>query len=286
MPLFKRILDGAIDNRLTQWSVAALTRALPEPHLAVTYHDVVVPGLLSGLEGLRVLHASDLHLRPGSELAHELPELAARTPHDLALYTGDFIDDDNGIAPVAAILARMPRVEGAYGVLGNHDYRPFGHVRGANDVAALRAALCDAGVEVLTNTARPICGGELFIAGVDDPATDRDDLDRTMSGVPAGACCLLLSHTPDIALRLGQYRPDLILAGHTHGGQIRLPLVGPLITMSKLPRGRVMGLQEYEGVPLFVTRGVGYSGLNIRVGCPAEVALLTLHSPLAAERVA
>jgi predicted MPP superfamily phosphohydrolase len=121
---------------------------------------------------------------------------------------------------------------------------------------------------------------------VDDPATGRDDVSRAMHGVPPGTCCLLLAHSPDIVLRLGPYRPGLILAGHTHGGQIRLPLIGPVITMSKVPRQLTMGLHQYAGVPTFVTRGIGYSGLNLRLGCPAEVALLTLRSPLAAERAA
>lgn len=284
--MFKAALDYLIDSRPAQWAAAGLARLLPEPHIAVTYHEVVVPALPSGLEGLRILHVSDLHLAPGSALACELPDVAASVPHDLALYTGDYIDDDAGIAPVAALLARMPRVEGAYAVLGNHDYRPYGRHDGANDVGALRQALSGAGLHLLMNAAQPICGGELFIVGVDDPATHHDDLDRAMSGVPEGACSLLLAHTPDIALRLGRHRPGLILAGHTHGGQIRLPLLGPLITMSKLPRDKVMGLQEVGGVRLFVTRGIGYSGLNIRLGCPPEVALLTLRSPLAAERVA
>jgi predicted MPP superfamily phosphohydrolase len=286
MDLLKAALDFAIDSPPAQWAVHGLVRLLPEPHLAVTYQDVVVPGLPRGLEGLRILHVSDLHLAPGSELACELPDVAARLPHDLVLYTGDFIDADAGIAPVAALLGRMPRVEGAYAVLGNHDYRPYGRVRGANDVSALRHALSGAGLEVLTNAARPVCGSEFFVAGVDDPATYHDDLDRALGGVPAGACCLLLAHTPDIVLRLRGHRPNLILAGHTHGGQIRLPLLGPLVTMSRLPRDKIMGLQEFDGIPLFVTRGIGYSGLDIRIGCPPEVALLTLRSPLAAERVA
>ena len=186
MDLLKAALDVAIDSPPAQWAVNGLVRLLPAPHLVVTYQDVVVPGLPRGLEGLRILHVSDLHLAPGSELACELPDVAAGLPHDLAFYTGDFIDADAGIAPVAALLARMPRVEGAYAVLGNHDYRPYGRVSGANDVSALRHALSGAGLEILTNAARPVCGGELFVAGVNDPATDHDDLDRALGGVPDG----------------------------------------------------------------------------------------------------
>lgn len=283
MSLVKDLYHVALDSAPAQLGVAALQRILPDPHIELTHYDIAVPGLPRGLTGLRVLHISDLHLRPGSELALELPELAASVPHDLALYTGDFIDDDDGIAPVAELLARMPRVDAAYAVLGNHDYMPLGRAYGRNDVRRLRAALDGIGIEMLDNTARPVCGGELFIVGVDDPATKRDDLRQAMSAVPSGACNLLLAHSPDIVLRLGVYRPGLILSGHTHGGQVRLPLIGPLITMSKLPRNLVMGLHEHRGVPTFVTRGIGYSGLNIRLGCPAEVALITLRSPLAAE---
>jgi predicted MPP superfamily phosphohydrolase len=286
MTFFKTVYHALIDSAPAHIAVAAMARALPPPHVALTHYEVVVPGLPPGLEGLRVLHVSDLHLRPGSELAWQLPEVAAAAPHDLAVYTGDFIDDDDGIAPVGTLLARMPRVAGAYAVLGNHDHRPRGRAHGRNDVGRLQTELAAAGLEVLTNTARPICGGELVLAGVDDPATGRDDLSRAMQGVSPGACCLLLAHSPDIVLRLGPYRPGLILAGHTHGGQIRLPLIGPLITMSKAPRRLTMGLHQYAGVPTFITRGIGYSGLNLRLSCPAEVALLTLRSSLAAERAA
>src|SRR5262249_50242441 len=117
-------------------------------------------------------------------------------------------------------------------------------------------------------------------------AIGRDDLSRAYSGVPVGACNLLLAHSPDIVLRLGRHRPGLVLAGHTHGGQVRLPLIGALHTESKLPRRLAMGLNEHQGTQVFVPRGVGYSGLDIRIGCPAEAAVLTLRSPFAAEHAA
>jgi len=163
-------------------------------------------------------------------------------------------------------------------VLGNHDYIPFGRDHGANDVARLREVLSGAGLTVLTNEARPVRGGGLYVVGVDDPATRRDDLAHAMAGVPPDACALALAHSPDVALRLGARRPDLILAGHTHGGQIRLPRLGALMTLSALPKTLAMGLGRYEDVPLFVSRGIGYSTLNLRLGTPPEVALLTLRS--------
>src|ERR671937_2924029 len=180
MSFFKSVYHALIDSAPAQIAVAAIVRTLPLPHVALTHYEVVVPSLPPGFEGLRVLHGSDLHLRPGSELAWQLPEVAAAAPHDLAVYTGDFIDDDDGIAPVGTLLARMPRVAGAYAVLGNHDHRPRGRAHGRNDVDRLQAALAAAGLEVLSNTARAICGGELVLAGGDEPATPRDDLSRAL----------------------------------------------------------------------------------------------------------
>jgi len=258
-----------------------LGHVLPPPRVCLTRYEIVLPRLPRHLDGLRVLHLSDLHLHPGSELALQVPELIAGLSYDLVCYTGDFINIDADIPAVAALLARMPPVAPTYAVLGNHDYVPFGRDRGANDVRRLREVLTDAGLTVLTNKARQVYterGDGLYVVGVDDPATRRDDLAGAMAGVPEDACALALAHSPDVALRMSAHRPDLILAGHTHGGQIRLPRVGALMTLSALPKPLAMGLGAYEGVPLFVSRGIGYSTLNLRVGTPSEVALLTLRS--------
>jgi predicted MPP superfamily phosphohydrolase len=282
----KHVYHAVLDSSLAQLGTAVASRLLPEPHIELSCHEIVVPGLPVGLSGLRILHAGDFHWRPGSELARELPELARSVSYDMALYTGDFIDDDAGIEPVSALLAEMPRCDGSFAVLGNHDYRPLGRSHGANDVRRLREMLAASGLHVLANSARALFGGELFVVGVDDPATRRDDIERAMSDVPAGACAIVIAHSPDLLLRIGQQRPGLLLAGHTHGGQVRLPLVGALKTETRLSRRWAMGLYEYSGITTFVTRGIGYSGINVRLRCPAEAALLTLRSPLAAEHVA
>jgi predicted MPP superfamily phosphohydrolase len=206
----------------------------------------------------------------------------AAVPHDLICYTGDFIDSDEDLPRLAGLLAEMPRTAPAYAVLGNHDYRPYGRRQGRNNVGRLRQTLHAAGITILTNESRPLYGGRLYIAGVDDPATWRDDLDQALAHVPSTASSVLLAHSPDIVLRLAGHRPGLILAGHTHGGQIRLPFVGAVLTESHIPRRLAMGLHPYQGTQLFVSRGIGYSGLDLRLGCPPEVALLTLRSPAVA----
>ncbi|HWE61119.1 MAG TPA: metallophosphoesterase [Chloroflexota bacterium] len=241
-----------------------------------------MPRLPARLDGVRVLHLSDLHLHAGPQGAWQIPALVATTRHDLICYTGDFIDSDDDLPRLARFLERMPRGAPAYAVLGNHDYTPYGRGRGVNDVRRLRRTLAAAGITILTNEARPLYGEALYLVGVDDPATGRDNLARALARAPASACSLLLAHSPDIVLRLGAYRPSVILAGHTHGGQIRLPLVGALLTESHIPRRLAMGLHTYHGAQLFVSRGIGYSGLDIRIGCPPEVAVLTFRSPATA----
>ena len=270
--------DLLADVRVVRSGVALVAHALPPPRVRLTRQVVIVPRLPPQLNGLRVMQLSDLHLHAGSELALQVPELVADIPHDLLCYTGDFIDSNGDIPQLAALLAKMPHHAPAFAVLGNHDYRPFGGKRGTNDVFRLRQVLTAAGIQMLDNTAVSAFGGQLFVAGVDDPATYRDKLNRALAPIPPNTCTLLLAHSPDIALRLGMARPDLILSGHTHGGQIRLPLLGAVRTEIRLPRRFAMGLHHYQQVPIFVTRGIGYSGIDLRLDCPSEVALLTLRS--------
>jgi predicted MPP superfamily phosphohydrolase len=272
------LYDHVFRRPVARRIVHRLQRLLPAPAYHVRRRAIAVAGLPARLDGLRLLHVSDLHLREGSELALHLPDVVGDVDHDLLVYTGDFIDTDDDIPGIERLLARMP-ASPAFAVLGNHDHWRLGSHAVPNDVPRLVAALERAGVKVLANAACPILGGALHVVGVDDPVTGHDDLPRAMRGVPTGACTLLLSHTPDIVLRLGPYRPGLVLAGHTHGGQIRLPLLGPVFRMSKLPRRAVMGLHLHTGVPVHVTSGIGYAGIDLRIDCPPEVALLSLKVP-------
>ncbi len=275
------IKHAAMGSVAARAGAALLGRVLPPVRVQLNQYEVIVPRLPPRLNGLRVLHVTDLHLSDGPHPADQIPAIVAATPHDLICYSGDFIDCDDDVPRLARFLERMPGGAPAYAVLGNHDYVPFGRGPGLNDAARLCEALDAAGIGIMSNQARPLYDGALYLAGVDDPATGRDDLDRALDGL-SGACVLLLAHSPDIVLRLGEHCPSLILAGHTHGGQVRLPFIGPLLTESNVPRRLIMGLNEWHGTPLFVSRGVGFSGLNIRIGCPPEVAVLTLRSPAAA----
>lgn len=274
--LIRLLYHHGLDNRPVRCAMRAAASRMTPPRLVVTECDVPVRGLPAETSGLRILHLSDLHLRPGSEVALQLPEAVAAYGHDLVVYTGDLIDSDAAIDPVLSLLARMPRTAPAFAVLGDHDHWARRAV--SNDVPRLCDGLAQLAIEVLCNESATILGGALHIVGVDDPVTGKDDIDGAMARVPRDACALLLAHSPDIVARLRWGYVNLVLAGHTHGGQIRLPLVGPLVRNWQLPRRLATGLHWYRGTPVFVNQGIGYSGIDCRIRCPPQAALLTLRT--------
>jgi uncharacterized protein len=254
-----------------------LSKAFSPRRPELTRDVLSIAGLPDQLDGLRLLHVADLHVRDGSGPSAWLPGIAAALSYDLALYTGDFIDGDEDIEPLAALLSAMPDRAPSYAVFGNHDYRSMREVPRFNDNARLERALTSVGITVLRNSAEPACQGRVYVAGVDDPVTKRDDISAAMAAVPPDAACLLLAHSPDIVLRLGGHKPNLVLAGHTHGGQVRLPVIGPLVNVASVPRRLTMGYHVHDGVPLFVSRGIGYSGYDVRFFCRPQIALLELR---------
>jgi hypothetical protein len=147
-----------------------------------------------------------------------------------------------------------------------------------NDIAAIHAALGAVGVRPLVNGAAHVQadGVDLWVAGVDDFTEGRPDLQAALAGVPAGAPLILLSHNPDVWLDPLVSRADLVLAGHTHGGQVRLPLVGAAHTQgTHLTRRRPAGWFRRGGTRMFVTRGLGES-IPLRFGAGPQAALIRL----------
>jgi predicted MPP superfamily phosphohydrolase len=249
---------------------------------------VVLPHLPRSLDGLRILHLADTHLSAGSQSADILPALLVAEPFDLAVWTGDIAEDAAGRSVLARLLrALRPRLA-AYAVLGNHDHLHYRHAEGVaphrNDLRPLVQTLEDGDVRVLNNESVSLDSGAgtLHVAGVDDPSLGYDRADEALAAIPGGSASVLLAHSPDVLLRLGPHRPGVVLAGHTHGGQLRLPGIGPLGSVMRLPRRYAMGAYRYRGVQAYVSRGVGTSGAAVRLFCPPEVALVTLRSPAAA----
>lgn len=243
---------------------------------------VRLPRLPRQLEGVRIAVVSDLHL--GGRAAAEARRARLRPLQgvraDLVVFLGDLVTGpDPDPATAARILAECAP-EGAHrlAVLGNHE-------RWTNEKLAV-AELTKAGFAPLVNASErvKVNGADLWIVGVNDPYTGADRLDRALSGVPPDAFVLLLAHSPDILRRPLSRRADLVLSGHTHGGQVIPPLIGPIAASSWYGARCAAGLFDLGRTRLFVTRGLGEVVVPFRLHCPPEIAVLELRRGSSTQR--
>ncbi len=245
-----------------------------EPHgLHWNRYRLPVPGLPADLEGLRILHVTDFHLRARwyRSLDPLLARIAAAEP-DLLLATGDFADNRHDYRPALPFIRRLvagfrARL-GCFGITGNHDQ------------VGLADQLDGAHFTILEHRRRVIEVGGASIDLIGLPGHDRADLRQAfLDGVPGRAdrsLRIVLSHHPDHVRRTRRLAPDLFLAGHTHGGQVCLPGGFPILRHDTLPRRMVKGVHRFDDAWLVVNRGFGFSGPPVRLFCPAEVIELHL----------
>ncbi|HXX70420.1 MAG TPA: metallophosphoesterase [Polyangiaceae bacterium] len=235
---------------------------------------VVIPALDPRLEGFRIAHLSDLHigtLTPRSWGLGWARSANRKKPH-LTVVTGDLVTSGNDYHPdVADVLEHLQAEHGVFASMGNHDY--FGD--GERLVTLLRRR----GVRVLRNEGVLIehQGARLWLAGLDDTWTQRDDLEATMRHRPPGAPAVLLAHDPtrfDAAVDAGA---ALVLSGHTHGGQIGLPFLYRFVNVAAMYRYR-LGFYRRRASVLYVHPGLGTTGPPIRLGVVPEVTVLVLRS--------
>ncbi|HEY8495436.1 MAG TPA: metallophosphoesterase [Limnochordales bacterium] len=252
-------------------------RSWAEAHsLFITQVDVPIEGLPPELDGFTILHLSDLHLRGYGPFEQDLVRTVRTLPAPVLVITGDFLGEPGAASALIPLLMEIGRDRLVYGVLGNND-------RGRRlDTQALARDLTRAGVRLLVNGGEVIRhrGRRIRIAGVDDPHTGLDDVDQALACVPPSQGdgrepLVLLAHSPDVLEAASRAGVDLVLAGHTHGGQICLPGGVPLWTNTR--RGRFSaGLYRHGRTQMFVTRGIGTSALPGRLFCPPEVAVVRL----------
>ena len=237
----------------------------------VTEREQPLASLPPDFEGFRLLQLSDLHLDRLPGLSEIVVRLVERTPHDLAVITGDFADHPAGY--FHDCLEEIRRIAGAVGrgalvCLGNHD------------IIEIVPQLESAGLRVLLNenTCVERHGEKLWFAGIDDPhfyATH--DLEAARRGIPEGSCSILLSHSPqtfDEAHLLGF---DFMLSGHTHGGQICLPGAFPLIRNGRCPVRMIRGAWHHLGLQGYTSPGTGACGVPARFNCPPEITVHILR---------
>ncbi len=257
-----------------------------EPYLIETVHlDLFAPRLPEAFEGYRVLQVSDLHMRQMGRRERLLETLIrALPPVDLVAVTGDLIHTPDGTEPFLQLAQAFQSRDGAYAIFGNSE-----HKNGVRPYAFSRT-LAEHGIMPLLNRHVRLTrgGSQIVLAGVDDPVNDKDRLDEALAGVPPDLFTLLLMHSPDGIAEAVVRGVDVVLAGHTHGGQVRLPFFGAPYTHSLLGRRMSDGyysrgrLRRAIGIrpgrtQLYVTRGIGVSGLSLRFGARPELTVLTLR---------
>lgn len=245
---------------------------------------------------LSILHLSDLHMRSRSHKLQrwlaELPERLGTTP-DLVVATGDLINDNSGIEPAIAALNRLEARHGLFFVLGSHDYyQPrfesyTKYLRGRKSLQRLNPAATDdlekglkeGGWLPLTNATEVVATpeGQIRLAGVDDPYLDRHQLDH-LGRADADALAIAVMHSPDIVSESVLAGFDVVLAGHTHAGQVRLPPVGALVTNCTLSTALAGGPHRVGGSWLHVSPGLGMSPYApIRFACRPEATMLWIR---------
>jgi len=200
---------------------------------------------------------------------------------DLIVLTGDFVSlrifggeeekSAHAAEPCAALLRQMQAPHGLWAVLGNHDVY--------TDPDIVTEALRGRGIAVLANQSVPIeaNGGRFWLGGVNDVFTGTADVEATFLQRGQDEPAVLLAHEPDFADYVARYDVDLQLSGHSHGGQVRLPLLRPLY-LPQLARKYIWGLYRIGGLTLYTNPGLGTVGLPVRLNCPPEITLLTVRS--------
>jgi predicted MPP superfamily phosphohydrolase len=223
--------------------------------------------------GFKMLHLTDLHADGLMGLADAISERLRGLEVDLCVMTGDYRYESRGpchdvYPPMEYILKSVNARLGVIGILGNHDV--------SEEVPALERL----GVRMLINEALELRRDResAWVIGLDDPHYyGCDDLPAALRDVPSEAFKILLVHTPEIIKEAEEYGVDLYLCGHTHGGQICLPLIGPIVINANCSRAYARGVWKYKNLQGYTSPGVGTSGVPVRFFCPPEIGLIELR---------
>jgi len=259
---------------------AAVEGFLREPfQLDVTRLTIVSPRLPAGFDGMKIVQLSDLHLHHISR-AYRMAIDAIRTEHpSLVVITGDLIDRVDETAECLAFLTELRAAANAPVVVvpGNWDHRAFPT---RQSIAAWHERLqAETGIRVLVNQNVVLRrgGDRIWLVGTDDPYFGHADLDASFKGVPNTAFALVLTHAPEACKELAE-RPAarLVLAGHTHGGQVRFPFIGAVHVPSRYGTRFAHGLFKLGDTFFYVNAGMGMSHLPVRFLCRPELTVLTL----------
>lgn len=267
------VVSGAPLRKLaSDYSVTA-RHALNEANsLIVEQIQIRLKRLPKNLDGFRFVHLSDIHHSPFTSLEHisRAVQIANELKPEMFVLTGDFVSHEREyITPMAEALGNLESEFGSFACLGNHDHR--------TDAKMVTDSLQAENIRVLTNegfrfTAR---GASFWFCGVDDYSVGRPDLRLALRGSFPDEMKMLLAHNPKMMYRAARASIDLMLSGHTHGGQVRLRDEEKKI----LPRRKfASGLYRRKDTQIYITRGIGTVVLPVRFGCPPEISLIELRA--------
>ena len=243
-------------------------------------HEVAIAGLPAAFDGYRIAQISDLHCGPfasGHRVAGWVDAVNRLRPDAIAV-TGDLIVSGADFIPVvASALAGLRATDGVFASMGNHDYFCDGE--------AMVTALEGAGLTVLRNRGVVVRrdGAALYVAGVDDTWTKRDDVERTLADRPSDAPVVLLAHDPALFPQAAARGVDLVLSGHTHGGQVAIPLLARRLNLARLITPFTNGVYRSGKSMLYVNRGLGTTGPPVRIAVAPEIAVFVLRRRAAAK---
>jgi predicted MPP superfamily phosphohydrolase len=280
---------GRILRRASRGKVAAATallgaggliyaREVETRRVEIKHMMLTLPQLAPEFDGYRIVQIGDLHLddwtRP--ERLRWITQTVNEQQPDLVTIMGDFASysarelDTQRLVEALRLLSAH---DGCVAILGNHDY--------LTDVSLVRSCIRESGVTELINDIRTLKRGDaaLHIAGIDDVMEGRSRLDLVLEKLPEEGAAILLAHEPDFAdVSAATGRFDLQLSGHSHGGQIGVPLLRRLV-LPPFSQRYIRGLYEVGGMILYTNRGLGFVHLRLRFLCRPEITVFTLRSP-------
>ena len=260
-----------------------------EPNwLRIRRRVILVDGWDPALDGLKILHLSDLHAGSAPSRIERFVRRAAEVPADFAVITGDFLSGPRGADDCARILSQLTARTEVYAVLGNHEHRyssfhwpPIRTLRVWHplDSARIAKTLEKCGIRMLVNSSITMTRGKasFVLAGVDDVTSPSFDLDKTLQDAGSGPA-ILLCHSPDILGEASRRGIPLVLSGHTHGGQVHFPLLGTPTTATVTPLERPSGEIRKGPTLIHINPGLGTTFLPIRLFARPEITLLELRT--------
>jgi predicted MPP superfamily phosphohydrolase len=238
----------------------------------IDYQTVSFDNLPEKFNGFKILHLSDIHIEGIPDKGKSIAKLISGLEYDLCLITGDYRFLSFGeclptVEKLKAITKNIVCKYGITGILGNHD--------SINMVPELESI----GIRMLINESYKLEEGDdcLWVAGVDNPSFHTcASISRTLRRIPEEGFTILLAHSPGLLREAMRRNVNYYLCGHTHGGQLCLPGGRPIITKAKCERRYAIGLWNYKGMKGYTSKGLGESGLPVRLNCPPEITIHTL----------